>query len=114
MATFRVDYGGVREIENGDKNSGQSSTMNIIIDEDVDELEEMLDDNKALPIYMIYFMGGIILLVILVFFCWYCARKRMMIRVKVKVHNLRLKARPENLVRDDIKGNIKQIKFKPN
>ena len=113
LATFRVDHGGVREVKNNDKNGGQSTTVNIVIDEDVDDFEEMLDDNKALPVYMVYFMGGIILLVILVFVCWYCARKRMMIRVREKVHNLRLRARPENLARDDIKANIKQIKFKP-
>ena len=114
LATFRIDYGGVREVKFSDKNGGQTTTVNIVIDGDEEGLDEMLEDNKALPVYMVYFMGGIILLVIFVFICWYCARKRMMIRVREKVHNLRLKARPDNLVRDDIKGNIKQIKFRPN
>ena len=63
---------------------------------------------------MIYMMGGIVGLLVLIFLIWYCARKRMMIRVKEKIQDLRMKGRPETLVREEIKINLKSIKFQQN
>ena len=108
MTTFKVDYGGIREVKRSDKNGEEIVTEGGSSGEKTATVsEDLMGDNSSLPKYMIFMMGGIVLLLILIFIVWYCARKRMMIKVKERVHNLRLQARPENLLRNDIKGNIK-------
>ena len=59
-------------------------------------------------------MGGIVLLLIAIFLVWYVARKRMMVRVRARIQRLRMEGRPSNLIKTEIKANLKQVKYKGN
>ena len=110
LVSIEVDPEGISVIEpsNQDmKKDGKSTGLSVENQGDGD-----FEDSSELPKYMIYMMAGIVVFLILVFIVWYCARKRMMIKVREKIHNLRIQARPENLIKHDIKSNLKKVKFK--
>ena len=83
--------------------------IEVIVEDDKNDSEYV--QNTELPKYMIYLMSGVIALLIIIFIIWYCVRKQMMLNVRKKINNLRTKGRPENLVKEEIKTNLKQIKF---
>lgn len=78
IETIVIDGFTVIEAEKGRE---PGSSMEVTVDTNLG----ILDDNSELPRYMIYLMGGIVLLLILIFVIWYVARKRMMIRVRAKI-----------------------------
>ena len=88
LVDVEVDPEGISVVEPSNEDIKRTNSMDVVVD-DTDS-DDIFDDSSELPRYMIYMMAGIVVFLILIFIVWYCARKRMMIKVREKIHNLRI------------------------
>ncbi len=54
----------------------------------------------------------IIVFIVIVVAVYHVARKRNVVRVRAKILQLKESSRPENIIRDEIRSLLKQVKYK--
>ena len=62
--------------------------------------------------YILYSIGCLVVFLLIGFAIWHCSRKRHMMQVQNKILQLRLQARPENIIKDEIKTLLRHVTYK--
>ena len=82
----------------------------VINDEKVINIVQ--EEDNIMAQYVIYVIALVIVLIVLILALCTAARKRNAMRTRNKILQLREQSRPENIMKDEIRGLIRQVKYR--